>query len=422
MQSPAAANSIACGSEDYRWLVGPEAAELLSAVAASPRSLTSQVAQLRRHCSPERTRLVLETVALRQRGRAKFAAADRMFFTSRGLEQATDEVVAEYKARRLAHLGRAFDLCCGIGGDLLALARRGDVVGFDSDPIMALVAAANASILRDEVGRAHDATRELAVSTKDVRQLDVTECAAWHIDPDRRPRGRRTTRVELHEPGPEAIEALLARNPHAAIKLAPAAEMPASWTERAELEWISRGRECRQLVAWFGNLARNPAQHRATVLPASPLPPGEGRVREPRTIVGLPGDGPPPTAKIGRYLFEPDAAVLAAKLGGTLAAEHGLLAIAPGIAYWTGDQPLNDAAIACFEVCEVLPFRVQPLKALLTSRGVGQLEIKKRGVEHDPEQIRRQLSLSGEASATLLITRIERRVTAIVARRVTEIG
>jgi hypothetical protein len=385
---------------DVEWLVSEAATHWLELAAGFGQSLAAQVAQLRRQLSPERTHLVLEQVVLRERARVKFSAAERMFFTPRGLEQATDEMVARYKGGRFAANARIFDLCTGIGGDLIALAHRGEAVGFDRDPIVATIAAANASL----------DGRMTPVRLSDVGSLDMTQCDAWHIDPDRRPGGRRTTLVDLHEPGPDAIERLLGLNPHAAIKLAPAAQLPASWGERAELEWISRGRECRQLVAWFGGLAGQAGRRRATILGATS--------REARTIVGMPEVELPLAEDIKRYLFEPDAAVLAAKLSGALAAEHDLAGLAPGLAYWTGDRAIADPALACFEVQETLPFRTKPLKALLRARDIGQLEIKKRGVDLDPAELRRQLDLSGLASATLLIARIAKRETAILAQRI----
>jgi hypothetical protein len=247
------------------------------------------------------------------------------------------------------------------------------------------------------------------VRAHEVADVDVGECTAWHIDPDRRPMGRRTTRVTLHEPGVEAIEQLLARNQRAAIKLAPAAKLPDAWIERAELEWISRDRQCRQLVAWFGELARKPGQRRATVL--------GNRAEAPRSIVGVPCDDPPATGRVGSYLFEPDAAVLAAKLATTLAAEHRIARITAGIAYWTGDHPIDDPAMSCFKVCEVLPLDLKRVRELLAARQIGRLEIKKRGVDCQPEKIRRHLRLSGSRSGTLLVARIGGRVTAIVAQR-----
>ncbi|MHB1035574.1 MAG: class I SAM-dependent methyltransferase [Pirellulales bacterium] len=392
--------------EDYHWLVGNEGAGWLEKAVADHRgSLVTQASNLRKHLTQARSHLVLEQVELRRRGREKFAAAERMFFTRQGLEQATDEIVAAYKARRIGPGEPVADLCCGLGGDLLALAGRGPVQGVDRDPVAVLLAEANCHA----AGFVPPARQDVAIRQADADQTPVDEFAAWHIDPDRRPHGRRTTRVALHEPGPAAIERLLARRADAAVKLAPAAEMPPDWEQRAELEWIGRGGQCRQLVAWFGRLAQRAGMRRATMVGAAP--------EEIRTLFGSPGPETPEAPQIGRYVFEPDAAVLAAGLGGVLAAEHGLAAVTPGIAYLTGDRPVTDSALACFEVTDVLPFDLKRLKALVRARRLGRLEIKKRGVPNEPEQLRRQLRVPGDEMATLLLTPTNRGLTAILARR-----
>jgi len=394
--------------EDYRWLIGPDAARWLTELAAEPVDLPRQAPRLRKALSAARTHLVLEQCALRRRAIKKFTAAERMFFTPRSLEQATDEVVADHKAKRLTVSGSAADLCCGIGGDLMALAAHRPAVGVDRDPILTLLAAANwraAAANASESGSQYD----VRFQTGGAEDWDVGACSAWHIDPDRRPADRRTTRVELHEPGADAIDRLLARNANAAIKLAPAAVLPSGWEERAELEWISHDRECRQLVAWFGGLTADSGQRRATVL--------GGPRHTARSIVGTPGDDVPLASGVGRYLFEPDSAVLAADLGAALAAEHRLTALAPGVAYWTADRPIDDPALACFEVLEVMPFRLKRVRGLLRERRVGRLEVKKRGVEQDPEAVRRQLELRGDESAVLLLWPEGQRVMASIARR-----
>ena len=45
--------------------------------------------------------LILQQRELREKAREKFPQADKMFFTSRGLEQSTDAAVAAYKAGRV---------------------------------------------------------------------------------------------------------------------------------------------------------------------------------------------------------------------------------------------------------------------------------------------------------------------------------
>ncbi len=387
--------------EDVRWLTGPDGADVLDWASTLAGELTSRLKHLRAQLPPDRAHLVLQQIDLRRRGREKFAAAERMFFTPRGLEQATDEVIASHKAVRFAGRQQIYDLCTGIGGDLLSLGNCGAAIGFDRDPICATISAANVHAL---------ARNNIVVRCNDVAAIKLADCDAWHIDPDRRPQGRRTTRVELHEPSAASIEELLGMNPNAAVKLAPGASWPNAWCEQAEWEWISRGRECRQLVAWFGEFAQHRGQHRATRLGFA-----HDQVH---TFLGQPGEAVPLAPTIDRFIFEPDAAVLAAKLSQALAAKHNLAAVAAGIAYWTGPKPVAEPLLSCFEVTAMIPFNLKKIRALLRDCEAGPLEIKVRGVNYDPSQIRKSLNSVGARPYTLLITRVARQVIAILAKRV----
>ena len=382
---------------DYAWLIGPQAGAVLRDLAEESEPLHAAAARLRRQFSAGRTHLLLEQVDLRGRATAKFERADEMFFTRVGLEQATDQWVAAYKARRFAGRGPIADLCCGIGGDLIALADEAKVVGVDRDPVATCLATANAG------GRA-------AVETSEVAHVDAGVFASWHIDPDRRPAGNRTSSLAWSDPNGDAIERLLAANPDAAIKLAPGADVPEDWCARCELEWISRDRQCRQLVAWHGELAQSPGERRATVLAA------DGRVA--RAVSGRPNQPMPLASQVDRFVCEPDPAVLAADLTGAVAAEHNLRAISAGVAYLTGATAVTDPALACFEVEEIHPLDLRQLARHLRARNVGRLEVKVRGVEHEPEKVRERLRLAGNQVATLLLTKLNRKRVAIVARRV----
>ncbi|HVT29867.1 MAG TPA: class I SAM-dependent methyltransferase [Lacipirellulaceae bacterium] len=387
---------------DYEWLTGSDARALLEELAAEKSPLHLVVSRLRRRVTQNQTHLLIEQTELRRRAAAKFTRADQMFFTATGLEQATDEWVARYKASRFAaqrvggRAGDIADLCCGIGGDLVAFAKTFRAVGVERDPIAAHFAAVNVGA---EV-RAVDAT-----------DFNLDGFAAFHIDPDRRPTDRRTTSLEYCQPNREAIEQLLRHLPDAAVKLAPATVVPREWAERCELEWISRDGECRQLVAWHGSLAQRPGRRCATILSAT-------RGYAPRTVVGIPRQVLPIAEKPNRYVFDVDPAVLAAKLKGSLAAEHQLSALGDGPTYLTGPHALDDAALACFEVDDVAPLHPTMLAKYLSARGIGRLEIKKRGIDIDPEELRRQLKLRGDNGATLLVTQVAGRARAILAHRI----
>ena len=70
-----------------------------------------------------------------------------------------------------------------------------------------------------------------------------------------------------------------------------------------------------------------------------------------------------------------------------------------------------------FEVLAEYPLDVKRLKRELAARGIGRLEIKKRGVDVDPAEFRTRLNLSGDGEATLVLTRRVGRRVAILARR-----
>jgi hypothetical protein len=299
---------------------------------------------------------------------------------------------------------------------LLALAGQSRVTAVDCSPVATHLAAANL--------QAVNPAAHVTFHTTEVNESLLGGIAAWHIDPDRRAAGRRTTSLDICQPNRAMIERLLQHVPHAAVKLAPATKVPAEWAQVAaaiELEWISRGGECRQLVAWHGYLAQAPAQHRATVLPAAcgfasrgVLDPGT----PPRSITGTPNQPLPIAAQLNEYIFDVDAAVLAAHLQATLAAEHNLSALSRGPTYLIGPTPISDPALTCFQVDEVLPLRAKSLASFFHERGIGELEIKKRGVDITPEKLRRELQLRGDNAATLLITPLAGRPTAILAHRV----
>jgi len=386
--------------EDYRWLASASAERWLQLATQAPAT-NALVQALRKELSPERTHLIVEQAELRRRAKVKFTAAAQMLFTRVGLEQATDEVTAAYKATRFP-AGRVADLCCGIGGDLQALAARGPALAVDCDAVTAFLAQHNSAVLAS-------AGQDVRVVCTQVESLSVADCTAWHLDPDRRADGTRSTQLEYFAPGPEVVARLREEQPCGAIKLAPATMVPAAWAASAELEWISRRGECRQLVAWFGGPTAEQGIRRATVLHDASIPTA--------TVTGAPDLPLVMAAHIGNYIYEADAAVLAADLSGALARACNLHAVEPHGGYLTGNAPVAHGALTTFTVREVLPFDRKKLKSYCRAHGLGRLEIKKRGVEVEPSKLQRELAVPGDHAAVILLAKFHGETLAIVATR-----
>ncbi|MEU5513954.1 class I SAM-dependent methyltransferase [Streptomyces griseoaurantiacus] len=349
--------------------------------------------RLRRTHPAELVSAALAQARLRQRAAAKFPAADaeRMFFTSNGVEQSTRATVAEHRARRLRALGvtSVADLCCGIGGDALALARAGiRVLAVDRDPLTAAVARANAEAL--------GLAGLIEVRGADVTEVDTSGYEAVFVDPARRTGGRagggRVFDPEAYSPPLSWAVTAARAAPFAALKVAPGIPHEAV-PQEAEAEWTSDGGDVKEAVLWFGT---EPGLVRSTLLPAGHTLRGRG----------LPD---PPVRPLGRYLYEPDGAVIRAHLVAEVAEEVGGGLLDARIAYVTADAPLPTPFASRYEITDELPFNVKRLKALLRDREVGVLTVKKRGSAVEPEELRRKVLPKpyGRAAMTVFLTRRE---------------
>src|SRR4051812_7973327 len=379
----------------------PEGVDALAAAAAVADAdpLVAASALRSGGVAPALAAAALTQIALRRKAAPKFGpVADRMFFTRAGLEQATRALVTDRRARRLAGAGvtSLADLGCGIGSDALAAARQGiRVHAFDADPLTAAVAAANVTVagLDDLV----------TVECMDATTVDVARFDAVFADPARRGGRGGVMAPRSWSPPWDFIAALPRRVPATVLKLAPGID-PALLPPGAEGEWVSVDGDLVEAAFWCGPLAA--AARRATLLHDG-SPPVE--------LTG-PGTAAAPVGPVGRFLFDPDPAVVRAHLVAEFAAGVGGRIGDPDIAYVYADEPVPTPFARRLEITDVLPFSLKRLRALLRERGVGRLEIRKRGSALEPEQLRRDLRLSGPGSASLALTRVAGAPTVLLCR------
>ncbi|GAA3032767.1 50S ribosomal protein L11 methyltransferase [Microbacterium dextranolyticum] len=392
-------------------LLTPEGLRLVDELGAieSTDGVATAVSRLRAAgLAPELVSAAVGQARLRTRARQKFGAfADRMLFTRAGLEQATRlEIGARHAGRfRDAGVARVADLGCGIGGDGLALAGIGlDVLAVDADEVTAALAAYNLAPFADTAHVQHARAEDVDLAGADAVWLDPARRTAGHAE---------TTRVGAGEWSPplDWVWQLAARIP-AGIKLGPAFDR-ALIPDDAEAQWISVDGSTIELVVWTGRLARPGIRRAALVVRA-------GAAAE---LTGAADADDAPVRALGAYVHEPEGAVIRARLIGEVARRIDAGMLDPRIAYLTSDAPATTPGggpnpfVQSFRIREHLPNDLKALSRALRERGVGTLEIKKRGVDVDPATLRTKLKLRGPASATLLLTRIgDRRVTLLADR------
>ncbi len=347
---------------------------------------------------------VLSQSKLRARARTKFGPfAERMLFTEAGLEQATRLRVAALHAGRFsaASIRTVADLGSGIGGDALALASLDiAVTAVELDEVTAAIASYNLALWPNA-----------SVVNADVTSFDLAGFEGVYLDPARRSAGHqhtsRLTDPADFSPSLDFAFGVAERFP-TGIKLGPGVDRTLI-PPAAEAQWISVDREVVELGLWFGPMARPGIRRSALVI-------GEHGMSE----LSAPADSVDvETAPISEYLYEPDGAVIRARLIGDLGRRLDAAMLSDSIAYLTSAAAINTPFASCFRIIDTFALDERRLRRELADRGIGNLEIKKRGVDVDPAAFRKKLALHGPNSATLILTRVAGRHTALLCQRET---
>jgi THUMP domain-like/RNA cap guanine-N2 methyltransferase len=368
----------------FEALLSPQGQELLGYLqrqAVPGESALRLGTRLREKYPAELAAAGLAQHELRLKGLSKFDRAMEMFFTRPGLEQASGELAARHRSARYAGARSAADLCCGIGGDLVALAEGRPVLAVDRDALALRIAMANSEV--------YGVAGNVAAAACDVRDIDLAGVDAVFIDPARRT-DRRRLRAGDSEPPLGWCIRLADRVSQVGIKAAPGiqhAAVPAGW----ELEFVAVGRDLKEAVAWSPALAG--AARRATVLPGEhTLTPGAGEPAE----VRMPGE----------FLLDPNPSVTRAGVVQDLARMLGAWQIDRRIAFLCADTPLRTPFARTLRVIDSAPWNTRQLPARLRALDIGAVDIRRRGLAGDVDVLHRRLKLTGSLRATLVMTRV----------------
>ena len=367
---------------DVSYLSSATGAAALAEVAGYPLTDATRLADVAaiRTGFGARAGVLVETTLLRRRAAAKFDGADvsGWLFTDEALQQATAAAVARHRARRLGRV-RVHDVTCSIGTELAALGVTADLaVGSDIDEVRLAMAR-------------HNLAGGVALCRADALH-PISRDAVVLVDPARRSGGRRRFDARAYAPALDDVLAVYRGRP-TVVKCAPGVDFDAlaRLAFHGEIEVISHGGSVREACLWSAELAGPGVRRRATVLDRgeelTDADPGEC------------GAGAP-----GRWIVDPDGAVVRAGLVRQYAARHGLWQLDPDIAYLTGDR--LPEGVRGFEILDQVPVRDAPLRQALRAQDCGPLEILVRGLDVDPDALRARLRPGGSRPLSVVLTRI----------------
>ena len=359
-------------------LLSAEVRALLAGLPAGPLGPADALrlgTHLRRRHPAELVAAALAQRELRERAAAKFALAGRMWFTREGLEQASAEPLARHRAARYAGADRVADLCCGIGGDLSALARAGPP--WPSTSTRCTCAWP---------GRTPASTAP-ARSPPPAPTSRSWNCRGrWRCSSTARQAGAaacRQGRATRRWPGAWSWPAGSPRSGSRPLPASPSTRSP-GW----EVELLADRRELKEAV-WVADPGHHrPPGHRLPGPAAAAEPrsaraaavPARGRLParpQPGHDPGRPGRGPGPRPQ-GLEARPPDRVPLRRP--------------AP-------TQPLRPAAGRPHP-----PWHLKRLREVLRQRSVGAVEVRKRGSAVDVDDLTARLRLGGDARAVVVLT------------------
>ena len=403
VQSKAMPSISAIGPDTAMFLLSQEgraAADELQHAPLDDAHLPQLLNRLRQRFDANEAGALVTLARLRRRAASKFPEANQLFFTAESLEQATAWEVAQQHAAwldRYTPPGPILDLGCGIGGDLLALATRRQVVAYELDPVRAAFAEANTAAL----GLAGQVAVRTGDWVADLHGGRLPPAAGAFADPARRIGERRVFRLDQLQPPITPLLQLGAVVEALGVKVMPSvqdAELPGG----CGVEFISHQGICKEAVLWFG-----PArwQHKwATIIQ-------DGDAEH-----ILSDDEAPPLGELvpGQLLYEPDPALIRAGCLAWLCRRLNAHLFDPEIAYLVGtagggpgpNHPVH-THVQAFAIEEIHPFALKLLNQRLQALGVARVELKKRGFPVEPEALRPRLKLARQGrDAVVIFTRV----------------
>lgn len=377
--------------DQFHALQGPEGARLLAEICdlELANATTIRIAtQLRKAYPPDLVAAAITLHELRIRANGKFVRAEELWLTRAGLEQATSEAIATWRARRFHDIGAVADLCCGIGGDLIALAARsagGTVLAVDRDPVHLAMAEANAATfgVRDRITFRH----------ADVRDTDLTGCRGVFVDPARRA-GQDRLATGDSEPPLAWCVALADRVANVGIKAAPGIPrdlVPEHW----ELETIAIGTDLKEAVLWSPAMVR--AASSATVI----------RENGVHHLEPVPGETVPVrTPEAGEHLLDPNPAVTRAGLVEDLARLAGAARIDYQLAFLVSASEVSSPFARTLPILASMPWHEARVRRRLRELDAGPVDVRRRGLPGDVDAIAKRLRGAGARPITVAMTRV----------------
>lgn len=330
----------------------------------------------------------LQQIQGRQKAKDKlpqlYANPDILFPPTVSMEQCSSEATARYKAS-LVGGGTFADLSGGFGVDTMALANVFDQ-GYYVEPSVELCALFG-----------HNA-QALDIRNVQIRQGCMEEILPTlpdtdflYLDPSRRDsHGNRVVTLGECTPNISAHKALLLTKARKGVlvKLSPMLDLKSALQqlpETQEIHVLAVHGECKEVLFLLGHDKAEDMEYHAVNIQGDNVQYFQFSSREETEAK------PELADHVGKYLLEPNAAVMKAGAFKCVATRHGLQKLHAHSHLYTCDEQVPDFPGRVFTVEKVVPFSKKEIKRQLA--GMDKANVAVRNFPWNAEELRKQLRL-----------------------------
>ncbi len=366
-------------------------------------------------------------------GYRKFPRAADMEYSPENMAQATGKSVAEYRTwkilRRLGKIHHQIDLCGGIGGDAIAAGFRWPVTVIEKDPAVFKMLVHNVHVynLDSKIECVQGDILELLQDK--TFQITLTEASIIFFDPSRRGHHGRTVKIEEYQPPLSIIQQILPFNSNICVKIAPGVDFDYLDFD-CDIEVISSKGEVKEVTLWFGDLKlqTDTRQVIATKLPEKlTLSESFEKYHNSSTIE---------VSKAGKYLYEPDPAIIKAHLIRKLGNQLNLQFLHSKTAFLTSNQLSDSMWLKRYDILKVIKMQpekdeflnfspsdesqehidIPKINQLLSKFGIGSVDFKTRGITLDLREFHKKIHGEGRKKGLVIFTWVQTHKVVIIAK------
>ncbi|MCX6177882.1 MAG: class I SAM-dependent methyltransferase [Chlorobiales bacterium] len=345
-------------------------------------------------------RAIAEQLACRQKAAKKLPNFFRhnLLYTPLALEQASGELTAQYKTSLMSGK-RMIDLSGGLGADSMFLSRVfQEVVYCERDALLCALFQHN--------------LKKSGITNVQVKNADSIDLLAsypddffdWiYVDPARREQGRRS--IGLESASPDVVaghDTFLRKARRICVKASPALEVTGLKKLLPSLQSIivvSVDSECKEILLLLDRSSnlQQPLMVKAICLSSA----SEVEVE----VIGNSDVEKTIASSLKKYFYEPDAAIIKAKLTSKLAGDFGFEFMNKTVDYLTSDMMVETFPGKTFRMIECILYKPKTFKAFLKRHDIVGASIQRRDFPLSPEELRKQYRLLESDRAFLFFSR-----------------